>query len=430
MGTALSGLSPQVGGLASAFGTAGGAASGLTTAMGGVGGLVAGGLIAALSVGIRWFVDSRREAEQFEKQLKDTQTAAESLGESLTKLQKQYAAASKAAEIALGVASTVEQQAEVNRLYRERSAIQKQLGELDASRLGDTEEFSRLSGELATKQNQIIKAETQRDRALKEYNADLREQFELIGETEKATDKVTSAIKRSTAAVKEFNFTLKEQGPFGEQEIFGPERQASLDALMVASKQDAYSDIVSLAENAGRELEEINRETVDVISADTTRLGQAWFEAAAVGPKVMLNAVYELAKGHEVSAAKIIETIGDTLWASGMSHVLQAAAIAWIPGLQGPSAGLLQAGLVEMATGLAFGAMGARAGAETGGGAAAARPTRERDQMGPDATQGPVVVNVHALEVTDDTGRKMVRGLDMAFKKKGPALTPAYSRRP
>lgn len=137
----------------------------------------------------------------------------------------------------------------------------------------------------------------------------------------------------------------------------------------------------------------------------------------------MTGALSDLVKGREVSAAKIIETIGDQMVASGTQHLMEGIAMQFIPLMQGFASGLMAAGTAEIATGLVLGAAGARSGgggsAGGGGSVGPARPTPRSEFSGEADRAGPITINVSTLRADEETGNVIYDSLQKRQNRHG-----------
>lgn len=135
-------------------------------------------------------------------------------------------------------------------------------------------------------------------------------------------------------------------------------RKAALAEEIDAERQ-AHAEMIRIATQADEEI---------VQSSQQKR--QVAIDVAQTTASVGIDAIHKLVKGHKVSAKEIIATFGDQMVAKGTGHILEAAAFAFIPGMQASAGGLAAAGAAEVGFGLVLGAAtrGGGSGGSGGGG--------------------------------------------------------------
>jgi len=162
------------------------------------------------------------------------------------------------------------------------------------------------------------------------------------------------------------------------------------------------------------------------MAAKRQQTNAAMLQGASIFAKSTVSVLQAAIKGHKMNAAAMVESIGDQLAASGTAHLLQAAAMAFIPGLQGNAGGLAAVGAIELAVGLGMGAAGAHsAGGSSGGGggssgSSGSTPVRSGGSEQAEATPTVVYVNFTSLTgPTPEQGRQVAQALEASYRVYG-----------
>jgi len=162
------------------------------------------------------------------------------------------------------------------------------------------------------------------------------------------------------------------------------------------------------------------------MAAKRQQTNAAMLQGASIFAKSTVSVLQSAIKGHKMNAAAMVESIGDQLAASGTAHLLQAAAMAFIPGLQGNAGGLAAVGAIELAVGLGMGGVGAAAGGggsgagAGGGGSSGSTPVRSGGSEQAEATPTVVYVNFTSLTgPTPEQGRQVAQALEASYRVYG-----------
>jgi len=244
------------------------------------------------------------------------------------------------------------------------------------------------------------------------------ERKRAAGETKRLADEEERLEKAK------FQKLISEEAQYFEPDLKTWAEQDKKDQLEL-SKQFSDREI-EYANNVLRNFEENERRKQDIIEQTKQMQIDAAMRAGAVVATTGAKALQDLVKGKKLEAGAIIETIGDGLYADGISNALKAAAMAWIPGLNVAAApGLAAAAAAEIAMGLAMGAAGARAaGGTTHEAREAGREpetaiSRQRDQYesGTPAQQPNITIYMQTLNPTAEAGYAVADALNQAYQK-------------
>lgn len=429
VGTAISRLSPQVGAIATSFGTAGGAIGGVASVLGGGAGLVVGGLIGlagAAAIAFKHFNDETKDLARASIDLNTTLEAQVKL------IEQARTAASKQQQLAMGVAGPDVQFAEVRRL--EATLGQNAHERAEARRSGDHAAATRLDAQ----RRQI---EARRDAARAQLQEARRAEAALRGDD--AEGEIADARKQFTderrqAAEKAAADQLKSGGRFNTDLTFQlQQRAASVDAarafdtlqfgaqpsldqihggraqaLSAAGSKDMGAEFAKSMKDASQFGE--MRSEIEELAGVWDNYQSAGIDAFNAVGVVGIGALQGLAKGHEVSFAKAIESVGDMLVASGTRYLLEGGARALFSyGLDPTATGLLTQGSVMVGAGIAMGAAGARA-AGGGGGGGGGGPPRSATPIAPSRETGargdrPLNLTINTLKADADLGVHLKR---------------------
>ncbi len=362
LGGSLRTINPLVGEFGEAVGRSAGSIQAMTAVLGGGVGLAVGGAIAAMGL----FASAMEAASQRSKELAEWQAKvakeAKDASDALTASSKSYF------DIVRGEVQIQNDIAETKRRIGELA----QQGGFDTQRAGGIDFYA---GNLTTGQKKQL---TGLQTRLGSLNT------ELLAEQERKRKEAEAAAKRGGSdgpAANAFGITeyTRNQGQLtgGTSEI---ESYKKAQALLEQQQKDVLdrkkqenADFLEANKSAFDQTLEDARaydaEKAQIDDAQKKRYdelrgaGVSTFSAVAAQG---LEAFHKLAKGQKTSVREIISGIGDTIWAQGIGHLLLGTANAFIPGMQGTSAGLIGVGLAEMAVGLGMGA--ATRGSGAGGG--------------------------------------------------------------
>jgi hypothetical protein len=400
-------------------------ASRLATAIGGTAGLAAGGLVAALSLAVDWFVRTRDEAEKTKNEFIAAGIAAIKLADTISEIDKARAKASRRALDVAEERDIIEDIEAINTKIKETEDEHFKLmnGKLDIHGKELKVMFKKQRTVLDTLAADKRTLETRLDiKRAEEASVDIAEETtEWEIEKQKVLEKQLKTTKAITNEWKNLITSLAADGEVTDLfEMFDP-KEAD-DPFKIV---DEATDRQQLAIGILKDLEDANKEVVKGTN-DIALAAKGAFDVVATSGA---NAFMELVKGNEISGAAIIEGIGDQLYSKGIAHVLEAAAMAWIPGLQGNAGGLAAAGAVEMVTGLAMGAAGAAAGGGSAGGGGGAggggsglapgRPTPVAQGILDKRQEESTVIHVHTLTPTVEAGEAIDRAWIAARTKRG-----------
>lgn len=261
---------------------------------------------------------------------------------------------------------------------------------------------------------------------------EVKQLAESTGKAEKATAKLIQTQKKlgSTSG----GGIQFDEGGFGKDMVMvNGILMPKSDADRIAEESDQWRQDMEDADEMARK-----RRLAAGEEATRTEIAQREEAVAKINAGVNLVASHfetflvDLMSGSEDAgqkfAAAMIGSIGQQLFAQGVAHMAQAAAIAWVPGLQGNAAGLAAAAAVEMATGAALqagsiamapssssgggGSGGEDSGSSGFGGGAAASSGGSGDGGGKT-----VIINVSGAVTAAEAGVQIKRSLDEANKQ-------------
>ena len=141
-------------------------------------------------------------------------------------------------------------------------------------------------------------------------------------------------------------------------------RKQHLDEMKALDKD--YADFESSIAEQRVETERLRASEQEAIKEaeaqqDAARR-QMMISIAGATANALTGELAKMAKGHKANAGAMIESIGDFMVADGTRAMLQGAVMSANPLTPGIGGGLIAAGAVELAAGLALGAVGARSG--------------------------------------------------------------------
>lgn len=363
-GGALGRLDPQLGAFGAAVGRASGSVQAMTAVLGGPWGLAIGAAVTALGLFAEHMRDAKDETDEFTRAIEENQAAIER-AQALRGTKGRYAATMLQASDILADASGLTDDAQRKNL----EAIVKKY-----------EETGGIGDNIADKKpgkdpNDPFLSMQRRDAV----DAQLKKLRGMEGGGDKSAG--MDAVAR---------------------------RKAENEAFLEADK-DRFAETLELARENDRELAEIDdqrRKRYDELRA----AGFSTFSAVASHG---LNSFQMLAKGQKQSVREIVSGIGDTIAAQGQGHLLLGLANAFIPGMQGTSAGLIGIGTAEIVAGAAMGAA-TRGGGRGGGGGGGGGRSRSESPISASASAGSgggpttVIVNMPTVVSPDANVAAMI----------------------
>ena len=427
LGTVLSRTTPQVGGLASALGTAGGATSGLVTAIGGVGGLVAGGLIAALALSVDWFIRSGEAAEEAKDAWLEAGLAALTAAKSVTELDK---ARAKSAREAMDLETEADLIEDINRLNEEKNEKQKESLELqrDTNEFleeENQEKFKTLTAEISSLGTLARKKQTQLD-TLRVSNDQL-DMGEAILELETEIEERKKKQLKTTKAIKnEWKDLIKTLSADGEVtdllEIFDPE-EAEDKFAQLTLHEEAYYDARM------QRMQEFLAEQKKLEEEGAAAFEKAWQGSLSIVGSATTDLAADMLAGNEVSLANILNMMGTQIIKDGIKNLWVAGGMLLNPITAGSGGALMGYAAAEIAAGTAMAqASGGAGGASSGGpggagggssGMAPARPTPVAQGILDKRKEESTVIHVHTLTPTVEAGEAIDRAWIAARTKRG-----------
>ena len=436
-------ITPQAGAMVGGLQSAGMAMSQILGLVGGGPGIILGGIVAAVGLMATMFAKSAEEAdklaestkkngEELKAYLKTISDLKATIGE---RFSGQAGDAKYEKDFSSGKLSSsqyeIEQQA-AKELYEQRHDIQKKLSlAVSESRGDDVIKLLTLKrrawdaparGEAARgfqTQAQAREADAAANAAALKGMSGAQE----IADADKDVNEAAKTAAAKAAAegaerMKAYQATqdkiaeLMKASRSKEVAIEGMQIQNELQAKLQAIKDISEAQDAAAAEDARRnhiaqaEKDRIAEQNLRNMQERNKAYTDAATNMASIGASTSIKMFSELAKGHKLAIGAVLEGIGDQMVAEGTRVLFQAAAFAFIPGLQVSASGLAGVGAAEIVAGIAMGAAGARSegGSSYSGGAAAsgggAKATNYADPFGQtarygNAAGGPTTINVN-----------------------------------
>lgn len=434
LGTIMARVNPELALFAGSIGTAGSAMGGMTTALGGVAGLAVGGLLAALGV---FVTRSQLAAQATDKLAQATSKAAADM----QKLERQ-------ARLAFGALTGLEGGVTVADARQNLAAKQAEL-KLLAERLDELERPGALQQLREVLSPSQIQARLQeRDRLRAQFAA---KQREVTGAQDLLEQAGRAAIAEPVAGTERDPANLK--GRPGELQTVAQQRrrQAAEEARRRkqagrAGRAKRPEDPFAIGQRAGRfrgligelttlGVEAAPEETFATVASTATiaefqatqdaedrkreaiqQTNEARRQANSLALQGAEQALTAILLGSEQGAKAQLAAIGDALVGQGVSHGLQAAAMAFIPGAQGNAAGLAGVAAIEITTGKAMGALFSPPG---NAGGAAAGPVGPR-AIGQQQPQTQTIINFNGI-ADQRIGEQVIESLKVVKRRRGPA---------
>ena len=463
-------LVPQAAGFQQAIQSSGMAMSQLLGVVGGGPGMIAAGVVGGIALLATYFAkaaeESEKLAEQTKKNAEELKAYLESINGIRDAVAQRFSASSERSayekKFYAGELSSKEYAAErqaAKEMYDQRQEIDKRVQA--ALKAGDR------TGLLAAReaQDKILGAPLRGEKA-REFEQAAREREKMQADNQAALDSM-----RGLEGVADADLDANKKatgGGYGFVSADAIQNQLkSIDQLMTDSRnrereaQAAYNSAVYAdsmdraqkqyeSEKALRDkaFEDDKKRTADKRKMEerTYQLMQERNKAfsdsasnvAQIGANTTIKMFSDLAKGHKVALGAVLEGIGDQMVAEGTRVLFQAAAFAFIPGMQAAASGLAGVGAAEIAAGMTLGAAGARSegGSNSGNGGqpAGAGPARGGTNYADpfantarygDSSSGPTIVNVTmptVLTATAADGERIVQAVRKLERQRGVGL--------
>jgi hypothetical protein len=373
-GGSLRAISPELGVFGSAVGRASGAITGMTEVLGGPWGVAIGLAVTALGIFSEHMRDAKDDVDELTRAVEENQAAIER-AQQLRETADKYRQATIAAMEIIANASGLTDEAQ----RKNQEAIIKQFE--DTGGIGDN---------IA-------------DRARKEPGAN------AFGITEYTRNQgQVAGMQGQLESYKRVQDLLEQQ----QKDLLDRKRKEN-EAFLEANKS-AFDQTLQDAREYDAEkakIDEAQKQRYD----ELRMAGISTFTAVSANG---LEAIHQLVKGHKMSVREIVAGIGDTIWAQGQGHFLLGLANAFIPGMQGSSAGLIGIGLAEMAAGGALGAA-TRSGGGSGAGGHTGRSESPVSAGGGSNSSGPttVIINMPTVVSPDaNTARTIVQHVEEGLR--------------
>jgi hypothetical protein len=459
LGSILSRTTPEIGAMASALGTAGGATSGFVAALGGPMGLAAGGLVAVLGLAVTWFNMTEEAAADYGDENERLIGITSQLEKETRKLAAAEAARQQQLRIASGQGTEFETQAQINKLKdqlaaqeKERDEFAKRFGLLPgARRLPEQVMQTTFAGGQAFRAPRKVTPEEQLSFInLADSASKTREQLDFLSkrmeEMRQPIEPVPTILgedfegpgfrarkKRGRKKGAGFDFGLDDPGLIREID-FTQQTELEKDEGFFDSKIDIEEDYFDRRKELSEDytiftLGGIVTITEAEIEAAEERLAaqeaaqQKVTDAMMGGLDILKGGFNKMAAdvimGEELNLKSILKMMGTAVVQKKIKNLWVAGGLLINPYTAGNGGALLAYAAAEIAAGAAMGAA-SRGG---GGGGGAQRPARPTATGAADRTvvdPQPTEIHVHTLTPTMDAAIAIDRSVRMLNDKQGP----------
>jgi hypothetical protein len=424
------------------------AVTGLTSVLGFSGGLAVGGVLMAISLLAKYFGEASKEADKAAKAIEKSADELETFDKWYEELLKKERATTLEQKLTAGVATEEETRKEKERLVKKMNALQleREKAVENIKEWDKEKDLFRKKDQIQAAQD-LIERNKAEEASLKERANLYAKQYALFGSEAAAAeeDARRKVLAKKTGGKPEEGETTdwmqevidKKSPEYLEkmQDMYGEDKK-NFEAYMndkAAWADMALDDFHQKELEAAKKSEKIRKEQLEQDKKANEMRKQAWrelAEAQATMGKLALStgieSFQELAKGHKLTLASLLESTGDAIVADGTKNLWTAAGILANPFTAAAGGPLMAVALSEIAAGMAMGAAGARGAGAGHGGGGSANPTRQSDQYNyqPQPATQSNVIHVHTLTPTVDAGIAINKSIKAASARRGPGANP------